>query len=195
MRERIFLEEDTIIQVPILALEGVILFPNETIPLRIRNSHLTSYFRTRFACNQNSLGANPILLGVVCRTSHRARTSHCGTIIEALATKFEDDTVVLKANGRCRFKELSRFTDSVYNVVMINALILGDNVPSISASAAHLHNRSLASPANPFPLWVRFISLVIVNIFLIPVYLNQIYDLYDAKVLMSRVQEAHRQVD
>jgi hypothetical protein len=158
IRERIFLDEETIISVPILYLDSVILFPTESIPLRIRNQHLVSYFRTHSIPSQSG-GGTPILLGVIGKyfnpTMNRPTLSKIGTLVEAIATKYEDDVAVIMAKGRCRFRLLSRSNDPIYQIQMTKALVLSEGLCSHSPAASVLHNSKFYSQGmNPVPFWV-----------------------------------------
>lgn len=177
IHERIFLEENNYITLPILYLDSVIIFPTESIPLRISNNTLVSYLRTHSISsnlsNNNSSNNNnnsnnnnennPIILGIIGRyfnsEYNRVTIPNIGTIVEAIASKFEGNDAVLLAKGRCRFKQLSRFTDPVYHIQKVNALILSEGVCSYSTSASQLHNSLYHARAmNPFPFWVNFFT-------------------------------------
>jgi hypothetical protein len=162
IRERVFLDEETIVTIPILFLDSVILFPTESIPLRIMNQHLVSYFRTYSTPSQNGR-VTPLLLGIIGKylnpTMNRPVVPKIGTLVEAIATKYEDGVVVIMAKGRLRFRLLSRSNDPVYQIQMAKALILSEGLCSYSPAASCLHNSKYHSQGmNPFPFWVSCLT-------------------------------------
>mmetsp|Transcript_3125 Transcript_3125/g.4826 ORF Transcript_3125/g.4826 Transcript_3125/m.4826 type:complete len:514 (-) Transcript_3125:61-1602(-) len=179
VHERIFLESGTEITLPVLYLDEVILFPTETLPLRIKNMNLVSYLRTRGEqSNGSNIGAHPVIIGVIGRyfieNDGTPVIPYVGTVIEAVATKYEGETAVVMAKGRCRFHVLSRYIDNVYNVVMVRGRVLSDEVCTFSPGASNLHKDEFYMVANPLPSWV--------------------YKFYDPYHLMNRAKELQRKL-
>jgi hypothetical protein len=162
IRQRIYFDEETVISLPFIVLDSVIIFPTETIPLRISYQPLVSYLRTYFihgSGNANGSGGTSMVLAVLSKyfsaEANRYIIATIGTIIEAISTKADGDEVVIMARGRCRFRLLSRSQDAIYHIHLAKALILNEGLCSYSPTAAPLHNSKYHSRAmNPFPFWV-----------------------------------------
>jgi hypothetical protein len=162
IRERIFFDEETVISLPVISLDSVIIFPTETIPLRISYPPLVSYLRTHSLSSVSPSGSDnpiPMVLAVLSKyfssETNRYLVATIGTIVEATATKSEGEEAVIMARGRCRFRLLSRSQDPVYQIHLAKALILKEGLCSYSPTAARLHNSKYYSQAmNPYPYWV-----------------------------------------
>ena len=116
------------------------------MPLRIRNPRLVSYLRTRYASNE---GTHAVILGVIAKIP--PLQPPIGTIIEAVATKFEAESAVLMAQGRYRFHLLTQYRDHSFHISMATIRILEDTICTYAPSATIYHTeRHLATAANPW---------------------------------------------
>jgi len=111
VRQRVYFEEDEALSIPIVYIENIVLFPTETIPLRIQDSNFASYLRTHQRGQSSTSNSDaPILIGIIGKFhdgSHpgsRWRKPIIGTVAEATAARFEDDEAALVAKGRYRFR-------------------------------------------------------------------------------------------
>ena len=99
----------------LLPLRNIVLFPNETVPLRVRNPHY-------IAAIAGMLETSPLLhLGIVNLGEHAPiRDGFVGTSAEiravSAASSSSADEIVLRAKGRHRFAllERPRRVDGVY---------------------------------------------------------------------------------
>ena len=115
--ERKGLEEHEVISVPLLSLPDVIIFPGETIPLRIHDQRFVDEFSLREVQK----------LGMLYRdTKDPSMKSDIGIVVSIRKVHVNDDEVVMTAIGRNRFKVLnlpkrSRETSvaSIYGTVQI----------------------------------------------------------------------------
>lgn len=111
---RTVLEDEEVVEVPIVPLPGVVLFPGQTLPLYLFHPSLVAMVRQLVAANKT--------FGIVTRTfdeESESTMSDIGTTAEILAYKEENDdasgvmSVRCKAIGRQRFevKSSRRQTD------------------------------------------------------------------------------------
>lgn len=123
VHQRVYYEENEKLSIPVVFLENIVLFPTETLPLRVHDANFVSFLQT-YQQNRSQNNDNiPILIGVIGKfrrktgsglRSLRWNTSIIGTVAEATATKFEEEEAVIKAKGRYRFRLLPVKDD--YNV-------------------------------------------------------------------------------
>ncbi|CAM9477280.1 unnamed protein product, partial [Discosporangium mesarthrocarpum] len=117
-RDSSLLEEGDLVEIPILSLEGVVLFPNETLPLRLRNQAYVALARGTMSgqgvsfMGEGRRGTRVVgQLGVVNRLVARSgglliRTVAVGTTADIRSWHLGDggDSLVLMARGRHRFR-------------------------------------------------------------------------------------------
>lgn len=126
----------------------VVLFPGQTIPLRIQNRA----FIHKFLTMRSSGNVNPTLVGHIgiVALSHSPDNSmtlaKVGTTMEVRSTyrqSFNDVELVVSGLGRYRFLIVEVRSES--GVPIAKVRILSDNLPQFA---------SLPRGSNPFPRWV-----------------------------------------
>lgn len=135
----------------------VFLFKTEIVPLRISNARLVSYLRTRY--ESIGSGAHAVILGITAKLfpgfNDDPMVPEIGTVIEAISTKFENDSAAIMAKARCRFRRLSQVMDVTFTIPMARVVILSDEIITYSPSAAKYHCDSFYAAANPWPVWMN----------------------------------------
>ena len=174
VRSRNFLNEGDECEILLIPLRNIILFPGDTLPLRLRNK---SYIRAIENLMKGTTkafhgGLNSLHLGVVNLSDDRVKKGFIGTTSEIRghrshimdsprggssssnvngrfntgidAASHEIDEMVLTAKGCHRFQVLED-VKTLNGVLTARVLILGENIPRF--------HRELAS-TSPFPSWV-----------------------------------------
>ena len=141
------LDQIQTLTLPIVLIENVIIFPGETLPLRIRNLNLIASLRAH--------NVSSVLLGVVGIESrvlfHRrsARIAAVGTVVEACSTHINGDEVTMIAKGRRRFRLASHPS---LRIQMTTVELLPEDDDFVTCQA--LHSVPWYQKCNPHPAWV-----------------------------------------
>ena len=137
-----------IIEIPCLALSGVVLFPYETMPLRIQNLVYIQFFLSRIR-NQRK---NDNLLGVLCipssgNTNGQSVSVGCCSVIKSMSPRGE---FILTVKGRHRFRILTSRVER--GVTTCTVKILPDVLPDVSQNSSY--RDKFRAGQNHIPQWM-----------------------------------------
>lgn len=159
VHSRSMLSAGAVVEVPLIRLTGVVLFPTEALPLRITDSRYIAYLRSLSALRgAEDNGRNSI--AVMCSFPGRLGGTFSvpvGTLAEVCSMQCTDDEVRLLARGRYRFALLSTQTDD--GVLWAHVRIMDETLPA-------LPNATMLKSA-PFPKWVSNTALSVFKFTLI----------------------------
>lgn len=178
------LDAEAEVQVPLLRLSGVVLFPGEALPLRITEARYIAHFRAMSTGRGASrASAAPSVIAVMCHFSEPGR-GVVGTLADVCSIQCGPDEVRLLTRGRYRFTLLRTHRDD--GMLWATARVQDDEP---------LHRARRSSAGQPFPQWVSSLTLSLdvcsmqrdELITLSPV-CTQVYDAHDPYILLQRAK-------
>lgn len=169
IRSRNFLNEGAEYELLIVPLRNIILFPGDTLPLRLRNkSYVTALENlTKVPASNYLEETNSFHLGVVNLTSNRIAVGTVGTTSEIRGHRSQEvsssgrmpgeqqceQEMIVTAKGCHRFRLLEE-ARRVKGVLVARVVILSESIPKFS---------HLESPKSPFPSWVKMMLWLIMQ--------------------------------
>ena len=143
-----------IVEIPLIYLQGVVLFPGETLPLRISDARYREYFQGSSQSTRRAPIDRGITFGIACpaitSSSEREVISILyGTLAEICSKQIAPDEVRILARGRYRFVTISKRREN--GIVWAVVEILEDDLARPSSLSCEFAN----SNSRPFPPWVR----------------------------------------
>ena len=158
VRGRAYLFAGDVVDVPLVRLSGVVLFPGESLPLRITESHYVEYLSALARRDLQDLGERSFL-AIVCDHAEESATSsgaeHLGTVAEICSLQCADSEVRLLARGRYRCALMGRHRDD--GLLRAVVRIADEQFPVCKATRATNYTVS------PFPKWVGFFILFLLT--------------------------------
>jgi hypothetical protein len=154
VHSRTLLRGGNIIEIPLIYLCGIVLFPGETLPLRVSDARYREYFEASSELARHSAHDRGIVFGISCSintgSGNRGDTPiSYGTIAEICSKHVALDEVRIVARGRYRFVTISKRREN--GIVWAVVEILEDEAAKPSTfSYDYFHANS-----RPFPSWVR----------------------------------------
>lgn len=157
---RHFFDAGDIISIPILELPGIIIFPNETLPLRIRN-------RNYFALFEDIKNGKTLHIGVVVKGKHKPNSTTVGTVCDVRSWSSMGNEISAVTKGQQRFSVLEF---SFYGGICVGKVeLLSDSAPiipsnsyrHIQSATTFLNNSYESTAVNCIPLWVRHCKFII----------------------------------
>ena len=137
------LEPGAEVEVPLLRLSGVVLFPGEALPLRITEARYVAHFRAMSTGRGVSRGsATATVIAVMCHFSE-ANHARVGTLADVCSIQCGPDEVRLLTRGRYRFALLRTHRDD--GMLWATARVLDDQP---------LYRPRRPSAGRPFLQWV-----------------------------------------
>lgn len=138
---------DQQIEIPLICLPECVVFPNETLPLRLRDRYLIQYFSS--AMTRSDFTG---LLGVWNYLTVYNHTEHVGIIAAIRAINCRDEEVVMQLKGKQRFHII--YLQRRSGVLFARVQLLADSVPYIAPEVHRTYHCDFRSKINSFPRWV-----------------------------------------
>ena len=142
--EREILQDNEVIKIPLFSLPDVVIFPGETIPLRIHDRRFIEEFAAREIQK----------MGLLYRDSKDPSSIFSvGVVVSIRALAVDEDKVIMKAIGRQRFKVLTLPTRnatsgaSIYGTVQI--------LPEFKKPPSKRKFDAISTCTNPFPAHIE----------------------------------------
>jgi cereblon len=164
-QSRLVLHEGRILDVPVIKLSGVVLFPGESLPLRITDPSFIFYFSDHQSVEDLStpgIGLLPddkSLIAISClfeEDSDRNVVHNIyGTMAEIVSIVFSADEIKLVARGRCRYSIIS--SKRIQGLQWGRVSIIDERVPLPLPLPCFDENWGRS-----FPQWVSSLSIVMI---------------------------------